>query len=269
VIGGEVVEINLRVVSQEGVHGIALMPASPSDMEVDPPAGEAADEGPEESDEAGGVAARDARQLMPALQEGHPARAVQSLPMGTGRGHPEPGTPAHPAPPQARMEAESGLVGEPEDRAFAGQDSREFFEPPPEAADALPGRRDQAVPGDLQHQAQAAEPVPGLARLELDSADGAEVLHDSEAIPAAALDPDLGRGPVQGGGQAPGHGGGDLGRPARPRAVLDGCDPPVLASRIQAQAVTRLTWTSRAIAGARQLARIAARHKLLCQPLPN
>ncbi len=127
VVGREVVEINLRVVSQERIHGLALVPPSAVDVEVDPPIGAAVHETLEEREEARRVATGDAEQAMPAAQRGHPPEAVQALPVRAGGGDADPSPAPHPAPPEAGVERKPRLVGEHEDGPFPAQDGLEFF----------------------------------------------------------------------------------------------------------------------------------------------
>ncbi len=125
-IGWEILEVQIAVRREKGVHLIAAMPHGAVDVQPDSVAAERAPKVAQGHEKALVVAMRLANQPPPPQQRSDPPEDVQALPMGTARGHPQSLSALRPAPSQAGVQREARFVFE-DNGLASGQCGEPFF----------------------------------------------------------------------------------------------------------------------------------------------
>ena len=151
----QVIESEPRVRLEEGIDVIPLVPAGAIDVKPNRVAVEPPVEMPKRLEEARPVAPRHPDHPTPTEERCHPAAEVEPGVVLTGRGDPAALAPLRPAPTQARMEREAGLIREGDGLGRA--ERLEFFL----AGAGTPAPRRSAPEGSRSWRASAGSPTGG------------------------------------------------------------------------------------------------------------
>ena len=111
-IARQVVQAEAGMGLQESLHLVAPMPDRPIDIQPDRVASEPAIEMPETREEPGAIPPWGAHHTVAPQAGSHPPGEIEPLPVLAGRRNAQPLPPFGPAPPQARVQREPGLIQE-------------------------------------------------------------------------------------------------------------------------------------------------------------